>query len=181
MSKKKPTKKGSSVYLTSNEVPKTEIPDPNVMPDITGHGGAPTKYRPEFNQMLINHMASGLSFESFAAITKCSVSIMHEWVKDNALFKDAKVEAFAQCRLFWEKLGVYYIVEGRQIEIEGPDGKKIKTKGTEKLNANLYRLNMVNRFGWKNSGSEESDGAGVTINLHSAIMHAIKTKREKAK
>jgi hypothetical protein len=65
--------------------------------------------------------------------------------------------------------------------VKGPDGQVIDQKATEKLNSNIYRLNMINRFGWKNSGSEESDGAGVTLNLHATIMDAINKKRNGVK
>ncbi len=165
--------------------------DPNVMPDITGPGGQTTRYKPEYDQMLIEHMTKGYSFESFGAITEVSVGCMNEWVKQFASFHASKVIAFNKCRIFWETLGIYYAVEGRRVQIDGPEktkvinGKKVKvqtkvwTKGTEKLNANIYRLNMVNRFNWKNSGSEEADGTHVTVNLHAQIMDSIKAKREK--
>lgn len=162
-----------------------KILGPNEMPDITGPGGRPTLYRPDYDEMLIKHMSSGLSFESFAGLIGVCDETIRTWTKVNASFHDARRRGTQACRLFWEQLGVYYIVEGRQVEIEVPDGKdeqgnpktkKVRTKGTEKLNANLYRLNMANRFGWKNVGSEEADGAGVTVNIHAQIMEAIRAR-----
>lgn len=166
-------------------------PDPNVMPDITGPGGRGTSYESKFDQMLIDHMAKGLSFESFAGVVSKGTKTIYEWAKANASFQQAKTLGSAKCRLWWEIHGTAYLVEGRSIEVDGPDkvevinGKEVRTptkirvKKTEKLNTNLFRLNMVNRFGWKNSGSEEADGAGTTINIHAQIMEAIRERNKK--
>jgi hypothetical protein len=196
MGKKKGSKISDPSHFAGIKQPHIPKSDPNQMPDITGPGGRPSEYRKEFDQLLIKHMSQGLSYETFSTITKCDVETMNNWCKEHASFLGAKKEAFAECRLFWEKLGVYYIVEGRSVEIEQPvlddngkqkkdkDGnlmtKKVRTKGTEKLNSNIYRLNMANRFKWTNTGSDESDGSNVTVNLHAQIMDAIKEKRKKS-
>lgn len=156
--------------------------DPNVMPNISeSKGHRLTDYRPEYDKMLIAHMSKGFSFKTFAAVVEVNLATMYEWAKVHASFHEAKEIAFVKCELFWETLGVYYIVEGRQVKIKNDDGTTTTTKGTEKLNPSLYRLNMVNRFKWTNSGSEESDGSSVTVNLHAQIMEAIKEKRAKHK
>jgi hypothetical protein len=156
-------------------------PDPNVMPDITGPGGHESTYDSKYDQMLIDHMSKGLSFESFGGVIEVSARTLYNWSKANASFLHAKTIGTSKCRLWWETVGVAYVVEGRRGRVKGPDGQVIDQKATEKLNSNIYRLNMINRFGWKNSGSEESDGAGVTLNLHATIMDAINKKRNGVK
>ncbi len=157
------------------DLPKA-IPDPNVMPDITGPGGVKSKYRPEFDKLLVEHMAKGLSFDSFAAITEVALSTMYVWLKTHASFQEAYDLACNKYLMFWETMGVYYLIEGRAVK--GPDGKEI-TKSTEKINAGLYKFNMINRFEkWRNAGSEET-GGHVTVNLHGQIMDAIDAKRKK--
>lgn len=57
---------------------------------IGNNGGRATKYKPEYPELLIKHMASGLSFESFAADCDCSFDTLYEWVKVHPEFSEAK-------------------------------------------------------------------------------------------
>lgn len=181
--RRKPVDKSLSKVLENAELPP--LAGPNVMPDITGPGGRESLYRPEYDKMLIAHMATGLSFETFAGEVGVCRETLYSWAKANASFHNAKERGKAACQLFWEKVGLFYMVEGRRTEIEvdrlveeevEENGKIVKkkvlkrmkewTKGTEKMNSNVYRLNMVNRFKWTNSGSEEADGAAASVNIN---------------
>ena len=93
--------------------------------------GRPPKYKPEFCALLIEHMESGLSFESFAGLVKVAISTIDAWVKQYEEFRGAKKLGEAQCRLFWEKLGR----AGTLGQIKG-------------FNTPTYIFNMKNRFGW---------------------------------
>lgn len=93
--------------------------------------GRPTDYRPEYCQMLIDHMASGLSYLSFAAVVDCNESTLYEWEQKNPDFSNAKKDALSKNRLFWEKLGINHITNGPQ---------------DQKLNSTVYIFNMKNRF-----------------------------------
>jgi hypothetical protein len=66
--------------------------------------GRPTKYRKEFCQKLIDHMAEGFSFESFGAIVDTNRSNLHKWIKEHEEFREAKTLAKEKERLWWEKL-----------------------------------------------------------------------------
>ncbi len=68
--------------------------------------GRPTKYKPEFCEMVIQHMKKGLSFESFAGKIEVSVETIYEWARSNDKFSEAKRLARAQCQLFWEEMGI---------------------------------------------------------------------------
>ena len=52
--------------------------------------GRPTLYKPEFCQMLINHMSQGLSYETFAGVVGVSKQTLYDWEKKNENFLDAK-------------------------------------------------------------------------------------------
>ncbi len=54
-------------------------------------GGQPTKYREEYCDMLVKHMAEGGSFESFAAIVDAGVSTLWVWTEAHPMFLDAKL------------------------------------------------------------------------------------------
>jgi hypothetical protein len=144
--------------------------------------GRPTLYRPEYCQMLIDHQAKGLSFESFAAIVDVDRDTVYNWCEIHPDFSDAKLRAGEKCRLFWETLGILYVVEGKTRVIRNPDGtvvtdsrgNPLKVDGKEKLNGYVWGLNMRNRFGW---GREEDERANVTVNLHGAIIRSLQEKK----
>jgi len=98
--------------------------------------GQPTLYKPEYCEMLIEHMAKGLSFESFAAITNTCDDTLYEWAKVHEEFSAAKKAAFQKCRLFWENLGVSHIMN----ESFG------KGEGSKSLNSAVWIYNMKCRF-----------------------------------
>lgn len=94
--------------------------------------GAPTKYRPEYCQLLIEHMAQGFSFHSFAAVVDVCYDTLHEWEKDFAEFSDAKGRAKAKM-LLWDEKILNKGVEGKQ-------------RG---YNAAAHKWKMTNTHGWK--------------------------------
>jgi hypothetical protein len=95
----------------------------------TGH---PTKYKPEYCQMLIDHMAAGFSYETFAAVVKVCDDTLREWEKKNKEFSASKTVAFIRNKYFWEQAGI--------------DGMKGKITN---FNATSFVFNMKNRFGWR--------------------------------
>lgn len=76
-------------------------------------GGRPTEYKPEFCQMLIDHMIEGYSFESFAAVVDSSRATIYRWREDQIEFRDAFDQAREKCRLFWEKSGIAGMNKGK--------------------------------------------------------------------
>lgn len=95
--------------------------------------GRPTKYREEFDEMLIEHMTNGYSFESFAGVIEVNQDTLHEWSKKHASFSESKKIAFAKCQVFWEKMGI--------------NGLMNNPKGAT-LNTANWIFNMKNRFKW---------------------------------
>lgn len=93
--------------------------------------GRPTKYKPEYCQMLIDHMSQGLSFESFAADVDTWAGTLYRWEEAHPEFREAKRKGFEKCRKFYEKAGV----AGFMGKIPG-------------FNTAAWIFNMKNRFKW---------------------------------
>jgi hypothetical protein len=107
--------------------------------------GRPSKYDTKYDQMLIDHMSEGLSFESFAGVIGMTKDTIYNWLRQYESFADAKKIGTQKSLLFWEKLGrdgIFSISKTERI------GSKIETN-SRALNSSVYRLNMANRFGWK--------------------------------
>lgn len=66
--------------------------------------GRPTLYRHEFCEMLVKHMAEGLSFKSFAAVINTTDSTLENWVYDYPDFFAAKQLGRQYELLVWEKI-----------------------------------------------------------------------------
>jgi hypothetical protein len=106
--------------------------------------GQPTKYRPEYCDLLIEHMRQGLSFESFAAIVGTHKQTLYNWCDARPEFLDAKKRATELCRLWWEKAGLGGMYMG------GKDNP---------FNATVWLFNMKNRFGWRDKQEIEQKGS----------------------
>jgi len=115
--------------------------------------GRPSKYKPEFCELLIEHMSKGLSFESFSAIAEVNQDTLHEWVKVHEEFSESKKMAFANCQLFWEKLGVENILNVSESSGRGDDAYHKSST----LNASIWIFNMKNRFKWRDKQPGEED------------------------
>lgn len=102
--------------------------------------GRPSKYKPEYCEMLIKHMADGYSFESFAAIIDLDRDTIYEWTKAHPDFSDAKKRAVAKSQLFWEKIG------------HGGSLGRIKN-----FSAAAWIFSMKNRFQWRDKQPDEED------------------------
>lgn len=94
----------------------------------TGRGHS--KYKPEYAQELIEHMSSGLSFETFAAVADVCRATLYDWLEAHDDFRAAYAKGKAHCQLAWETMGV-----------KG-------TLGSIGFNASSWKFNMQNRFGW---------------------------------
>ena len=68
--------------------------------------GRPTKYKEEYCDMLIDHMAEGLSFESFGKVVFAGRTTLYRWVDDNKDFRDAKEIATQFSHHKWDEIGV---------------------------------------------------------------------------
>ena len=99
--------------------------------------GRPTDFREDLCELLVDHMAAGFSFESFAGRPDVGThkGVLYEWVARHPSFTDAKRRGEEAGRMWWERQAV----ECARNRSEG--GK------AESLNTSLWRLVMMNRFG----------------------------------
>ena len=67
--------------------------------------GRPTKYRPEYCEALVEHMATGASVASFAAEIDVARSTINEWADQHREFSDALSRGKAKCAAWWERVG----------------------------------------------------------------------------
>ena len=120
--------------------------------------GRPSKYKEEFCEELIEHMAEGYSYEAFAGRIGTCKQTLYDWEKANPEFLDAKRTAFERSRFFWEKQGIDGVWA---IETFSEEGKKEYSK---KLNSTAWIFNMKNRFNWTDK-KDVTHGGDVKINL----------------
>jgi len=81
-----------------------ENPAPKKKYNYTRVPGQPTKYRPEFCEMLVEHMSEGLSFEAFAGVISVDRDTLFEWKNKHKDFSDAFKEGNGRRRLWDEKV-----------------------------------------------------------------------------
>lgn len=107
--------------------------------------GAPTKYKPEYPKMLVEHMSQGYSYHSFAGLVRVDSDTLHNWEKTHLDFFGAKKEGLELNRMWWEKVAIR--------EMNG-------TNEGRPINPTLYIFNMKNRFPkeWRDKQDHEITG-----------------------
>lgn len=94
--------------------------------------GRPSKYKKKYCQMIMDHLDSGYSIESFAAVVHVNQDTIWEWIKVHDDFSEAVKRGRAYCQLYWEKIGM----TGMMGRIVG-------------FNPTTWIFNMKNRFNWQ--------------------------------
>lgn len=122
-------------------------------------GGRPSLYKPEYCQMLIDHMSTGLSYNTFVVVAKVNLDTLYEWEKQHPEFSEAKKEAFAHAQSYWERLGQALVT------------------GVTKGSAAAWIFNMKNRFKW--TDRQDITSGGNEIPRPQVIIQIPKNGREK--
>lgn len=117
--------------------------------------GRPSLYKPEYCEQLIEHQASGLSFESFAGVIGVNRDTVYHWLTLHKPFSDAKKIGDMKCLLCWEKIGK-----------DGVLGL------IEKFNPAVYCFNMKNRFKWRDRFEL---GVGDGRDFHGQLLDQIES------
>lgn len=166
--KKEPKKKRirgdemARVFHVEQKTNKDLIPVPEIVDK--SKMGAPSDYNPEYCQRLIDHMASGLSFDSSAAIFDVSRATIYNWTEAHADFLDAKKKGEQKNLLFWEMMGV--------------NGAFGKLKG---FNAIAFIFNMKNRHKWKDRHDLNLKGQGSMGGTNSSVVITIPSNGREVK
>ena len=72
----------------------------------------PSKYKPAYCDLVIEHMTDGASITSFAAEIGVARSSINEWMEHHEEFSEAVKIAKAKCAAWWEKKGRTLAVDG---------------------------------------------------------------------
>ncbi len=102
--------------------------------------GQPCRYKPEYCELLIEHMKKGLSFEAFGAEVNVSSRTLYHWQNGFPEFREAHEVGLSHSRLVWERMGMVLVARG------GGNGS-----------AAVYIVNMKNRFGWRDAPKDEPE------------------------
>lgn len=112
--------------------------------------GRPTSYRPEYPEMLVEHMAKGFSFASFGGVVRVGMKTLYEWEKNYPAFQQAKEIGQLACLQAWEKISL------------------AASLGKTKPVAAIVIYNMRARFsdlGWDVTDGKNRDSLPATIPL----------------
>jgi len=67
--------------------------------------GQPTKYRPEYCELLVEHMKQLHSFESFSATVNTTRATLYNWCKEHPAFLDARKRGRERLQHGMENIG----------------------------------------------------------------------------
>ena len=104
--------------------------------------GRPSSYRPEYCEMLKQHMAQGFTLKSFAGLVDVDEHTVHNWLNAHPEFLQSKKNGEAKMHLHYEKMGqtlamgharrvksetpkIVLDKDGNQVVAVGPDGRVV--------------------------------------------------------
>lgn len=111
--------------------------------------GRPTEYKPEYCQYLYEHLAEGLSFESFGACVAVGARTLYDWANLHEDFMHAKITGTEAGRVWWESLSQ-------------------RNARTNLGSTSAIAFNMKNRFRkeWTDQSAVDITTNGKDINEH---------------
>lgn len=107
-------------------------------------------------------MASGGSFESYAAIHRISKKTLYNWRDAHPEFCEAKDVGIMLSLYWWEKKAMDNLVSSKE---------------TGTLNTGVYFINMRNRFGWKSANSPDAPSPDDNENDISKLWEKNRSER----
>ena len=116
--------------------------------------GRPSLYDPIYCDELIDHMALGFSFESFAGKISVAESTINLWQNEHKEFSEAHQIGKSKMRMFWEELGIVGTTEGKN------------------FNASAWKFNMQNKLKWR----EKTDVTTNDKDIPQPIYGSLSTK-----
>ncbi len=120
-------------------MPLTKAGNPRKRPARQDEG-RPTKYKPEYCQMLIEHGKKGLSFDSFAGAIGISRETLFDWARDITEFSDAKRQCTEFSRSFWDSKALEALSEKNEYDERG------RVINSTRINPTVLIFNLKNRF-----------------------------------
>jgi hypothetical protein len=100
--------------------------------------GRPTNYKPEYCQMLIDHMKEGGSIEEFCLEIDVCKQTIYNWTEQYPEFLDSKKRGESFSEGWWRKSG----------------RKNLQNRD---FNYTGWYMNMKNRFGWSDKTESKNE------------------------
>ena len=135
--------------------------------------GKPTKYRPEYCEMLIEHRAKGYSFKAFAGLVRVERPTLYNWCEQFPEFAQAKEIAYGAGLLFWEDLGITNIINTNE------STANVGSKSTS-LNSTVFSLMTRSMFPEEFKERQPDEVPKFNINVSSLTDEELKAELQKA-
>ena len=115
-------------------------------------GGHPTDYKPEYCDLVIEHMKKGKSVRSFAALCDVCFKTVYNWMDKFPEFLSAVERGKQYAYAWWEEQGINGLYDSSIVETAS-DGTV--TKSFTKINVRVFELFMHNMFDWSKKETVE--------------------------
>lgn len=122
-----------------------------------GNWGQTPKYEPEMGNTIIARANEGCSVIERSVAIGITSKTYYDWINPESdnyheEFHKAHLHAEELCQTWWESKGrVYLVVDG---------------KDSPRLDAQVYRLNMMNRFGWgENNRNHNTNDTTIDVTI----------------
>jgi len=97
-----------------------------------------TKYKPEFCELLIEHMSKGFPISSFGSVVGVSRQTVGQWAKYHQEFAEARAVGLAKSEQFYVQQALTYLVEHS-------DSPKLNTKLWGTLMRNIHKWDRLDK------------------------------------
>lgn len=143
--------------------------------------GRPSDFKPQYCQMLIEHMKGGGSLRSFGSIVSKPETTLHNWTEQHPEFLAAKKIGEVHSFYFYENMGKMLVTGQLKLLVEekpkmhrgkqaiGPDGKPLFDRKYIAAHGSTgaWAFMMKNMHGWRDQKNiaVSGDGEGGAIKM----------------
>ncbi|WP_445215479.1 hypothetical protein ACKWRH_23660 [Bradyrhizobium sp. Pa8] len=120
--------------------------------------GRPSEYRPEYCQLVIEAMGTGISVGAFAGVVGVAVDTVYEWMKRHPEFSEAVSRARGKQLLAWEQ-------------------KLIRSKKGAETMASIFALKNIAPATWRDVRNVQHDHNVKVEQLTDAQLYAIAAQK----
>lgn len=129
--------------------------------------GQPTKYRPEYCELLIQHGVEGGTLESFGPKIGVHRGTLYNWCENIPEFLDARKKSMDACQSFLENVGkagltgqLTRVKTVRTVTHLNGDVERFEDREPTQMNAAIWIFYMKNVAGWRDKKDIEMSGKG---------------------
>jgi len=117
-------------------------------------GGRPSEYRPEYCQVVIDHMALGFSLTAFAGSVRVAKDTVYEWIKVYPQFSDA-------------------VARARAARVYALETKLLRSRIGAETSAAIFALRNADPTEWRDIKHIDPEPTQPIEQLTNAQLHAI--------